>query len=98
MSDRNSGEIILAFILGGLVGAALGIIYAPSSGKETRRKLKDMGEDLTDKLENIGDDIKAKTTQIVSEGRDSILSNKERLEEAFEAGKRAFERKQQQNT
>ena len=95
MSERNSGEIILAFILGGLVGAALGVIYAPSTGKETRQKLKDMGEDLTDKLENIGDDIKSKTRQVVAESKDSIVSNKERLEEAFEAGKRAFERKQQ---
>lgn len=37
---KNSAGIIVAFLGGALVGAALGLLFAPESGEETRRKLK----------------------------------------------------------
>ncbi len=36
---KNSAGIIAAFLGGALVGAALGLLFAPESGEETRRKL-----------------------------------------------------------
>ena len=36
---KNSAGIIAAFVGGALVGAALGLLFAPESGEETRRKL-----------------------------------------------------------
>ena len=96
MADKNSSDVVLAFILGGMAGAILGILYAPLSGKETRQRITEMGEDLTDKMEDFSEEVKSKTKQMVNEGKDRILSNKERLEEAFEAGKKAFEKKQHQ--
>jgi len=36
---KNSSGIIAAFLGGALVGAALGLLFAPESGEETRRKL-----------------------------------------------------------
>jgi len=35
------GDNLLAFIGGAVIGAAAAILFAPSSGKETREKLKD---------------------------------------------------------
>lgn len=84
---------MLAFILGGIIGAAVGILYAPRAGKETRDKLKDLGEDLAEKIEDMGDDVKNKTKQMVAEGKEKIASSKERIEEVFEAGKKAFDKK-----
>lgn len=93
MAEKNSGEVMLAFILGGIIGAAVGMLYAPYAGKESRQKLKDLGEDLTDRLEDLGEEVKDKAKQAVAEGKDKIISSKERLEEAFEAGRKAFEKK-----
>lgn len=92
MSENNSGEVILALILGGIIGAAVGILYAPRSGKETREKLQDIGEDLVDKFEDVGEDVKSKTKRIVNEGKDRIIAQKEKIEDAFEAGKKAYEK------
>lgn len=36
-----------AFLLGGTIGAVIGLLYAPQSGEETRKVLTDKGQDLT---------------------------------------------------
>lgn len=92
MSENNSGEVILAFILGGIIGAVAGILYAPRSGKETRGKLIGMGEDFAEQFEDAAEDMSKKAKKIVSEGKEKVVSQKERLENAFEAGKKAFEK------
>ena len=81
MSDRSSGEVMLAFLLGGIVGACVGVLFAPSSGKETRKKLKDMAEDIGEKAEGMIGEGKDKMEEIVK-----ILLEKETIEkEEFDA-------------
>lgn len=47
MSDRGSG--FGAFLMGGLIGAAIGLLYAPRSGRETRQILVGEGEEMIDR-------------------------------------------------
>jgi len=101
MSEKNSAGITLAFILGGLIGAALGVLYAPSSGKETRKRIKNMTGDLIDDAGDFVEDVKEKTinavedakeklNSAVEDAKEKLNSKKERLEFAFEAGKKAY--------
>jgi gas vesicle protein len=39
----------LTFLIGGTIGAAIGLLYAPRSGEETRRLIKDESEEMVDK-------------------------------------------------
>ena len=48
MAER-SGDLLKGLIIGGLIGAALGILYAPKSGKETREDIAHKTEDLLNK-------------------------------------------------
>ena len=42
MSDKESGSSFIAgFIIGAIAGVAIGFLYAPKSGKETRAYLKE---------------------------------------------------------
>lgn len=79
MAENNSGESILAFLVGGLIGGALGVLLAPRKGSETR-------EMLTDWLE----EKREKTKSFVKEERDALLHKKEQIEAAWEAGKKAY--------
>jgi gas vesicle protein len=90
MSERNSGSILMAVILGGVVGAIAGILYAPRAGKETRKRLKYLGDDISEKLESLSGEVKDKTRHIIEEGREKVIEQKERIEEAIEAGRKAF--------
>jgi len=44
MSDNNgagTGTVLLAFLVGAIAGAAVALLYAPASGRETREYLGD---------------------------------------------------------
>ncbi len=45
MSDR-AGDFLKGLFIGGLVGAVIGILYAPKSGKETREEIGKKAEEL----------------------------------------------------
>jgi len=48
--DNSTGKTALALVVGIAAGAALGLLFAPRSGKETRAALRNKGEDLKDDM------------------------------------------------
>lgn len=48
--DNSTGKTALALVAGIAAGAALGLLFAPRSGKETRAALLKKGEDLQEDL------------------------------------------------
>ncbi|MCX5786735.1 MAG: YtxH domain-containing protein [Elusimicrobia bacterium] len=69
MSENRTGEVVSAFLLGGLIGAALGILFAPASGKETREKVGDWmdetKEKAKEKLAKLEEEIKHRKDQLL---------------------------------
>jgi gas vesicle protein len=45
MSNQIEG-FVKGIIIGGLIGAAIGILYAPQSGRKTRKDITDKAEEL----------------------------------------------------
>ncbi|MBI2837937.1 MAG: YtxH domain-containing protein [Acidobacteria bacterium] len=43
-------EVTLAFLLGSVVGAGLALLFAPASGEETRRKIRETSGRLKDRV------------------------------------------------
>jgi gas vesicle protein len=46
----SSGKVLLGMLTGVAVGTTLGILFAPNKGVDTRKKITNQGNDLTDSL------------------------------------------------
>lgn len=60
---KNTAGIIAAFLGGALVGAAIGLLLAPESGEETRKKIVEELEKMGIKLPKTEEDESATETQ-----------------------------------
>jgi gas vesicle protein len=91
----GSGSILLSFLLGGLVGAGVALLFAPRSGEETRRRIKELTEEVKDKAEGYVEQVKSKVTSTVEKGKDLFEEKKSIITTAVEAGKEAYEREKE---
>lgn len=56
--DNSLATTVMAFFAGALVGATAALILAPDSGRETRRKLSDLGEAAADDARVLAREVK----------------------------------------
>ena len=91
----SSGSVLLSFLLGGVVGAGLALLFAPQSGRETRQKIKDLTDDVREKSAEYVNQAKEKATSLVEEGKGYYDEKKSILKSAVEAGKEAYEKEKE---
>jgi gas vesicle protein len=83
-------NLFRGLIVGGIIGCAAGILFAPKSGKETRADICKSADDLYDKTRVRADKTLRKLEELVAEGLDLYAGEKERLKKSIEAGVEAF--------
>ena len=72
--DSDSSKAIVALLTGLAVGAVLGVLFAPSSGEETRSLISDKASDLTGDLKEKYQSVKEK----IVAGKDELADLKDR--------------------
>jgi len=59
MSDKDSGSsFAIGFLIGAIAGVAIGFLYAPKAGKETRTLLKEKASEFKEKAGEVSDKAK----------------------------------------
>ena len=92
-----------AFLVGGAVGAAVALLYAPKSGRETRkdivrtaRKIKKetahVVEDAIDSINDFTDDVKDKVSDVIEKGKDLSEGAKKEILRNLEHGQKSIEK------
>lgn len=105
VSDHSrdiSFSAVLGFVLGAVVGAGIGLLLAPGTGKETRRRIADAGGRLGDaarhageRMGNVardaGDRLESAARDRFDEARENVSDFKQDATSALAAGREAFE-------
>lgn len=95
MSNRT--DFVAGFILGGLLGTALALLFAPRTGEETRDRLTDSAEDLRDLARGRADEVMRKVRgtaeELTQRGRTKLDESASRLRDAVDRGREVFEEK-----
>jgi len=95
--DRGTSGILLSFMIGALSGAALAILFAPRSGRETRELLGERLRETADRSRKLGEQALEKGREIADDAsgyverqREALERRRDRLSAAVEAGRQAY--------
>jgi len=102
----NAAKIGGAILIGGLIGAAIALLYAPKSGRETRKDIAraarrannstvDLIEDTIDDVNDFVNDLREKAADIVDQGVDLSDKAKKEIIATLEQGQKAIEKQRQ---
>ena len=84
-TDEDSGASRLAwFLTGAIIGATVAILYAPSSGKDTRRYITDKTQQGKDAVVETSKDVAEASREMFERGRKLV----EDAAELFERGRK----------
>ena len=78
------------FFLGLGLGVAVGLLFAPKSGAETRELLLTKADEGKDYIRRRGEDLRDSTTDLFDRSKGALNRQKEQLAAAVEAGKQAY--------
>ena len=86
--DDNKG--LSYFLLGLGVGVAVGIVFAPTTGLETRGRIRTKALEGGDYLKRRTGDLRESAADMVDRGKNAVRSQREQLNAAVEAGRQAY--------
>ena len=100
--DEDYKKVALAFLIGGAVGAGIALLYAPQSGRDTRkdiaktaRRVKketvNLVEDAVDSINDFASDVKDKVSDIIDRGKDLSDDAKKEVLRNLEQGQKVIE-------
>jgi len=86
----RGGGGILWFLAGLGIGAAVGVLYAPKSGRETRDSILTAAEEGQNLVQERARKYKEQAQQWADRGKDVLSQQKDNIRSAFEAGRQAY--------
>jgi gas vesicle protein len=73
MYEEKTGlKMFVSFLTGAAIGAGLALLFAPQSGKETRKKIKDFSD-------KVGDEVKENAEKVGEKARTLYEGTKEKF-------------------
>lgn len=89
-NDSNNGSTLAALAIGLGIGFALGILYAPNTGRKTRAALAKKADRGITAIRDRADDIRSTAADLFEKGVDGIQSQKETIGRGLDQVKKAY--------
>lgn len=80
--ENHALNTALLMIVSGLVGATVALLFAPQSGKQTRRDIRKFGNKVVNRAEEFQTDLRERIDDFVEEVVDATSSGFEKTKEA----------------
>lgn len=87
MEDENR---ISYFFLGLGLGVAVGVLFAPKSGEETRELIRNKANEGADYMKRRGSELRDQTTDAIDRSKQTLQKHKDNLSAAMDAGRQAY--------
>ncbi len=91
MADDNNGQAFGWFLAGLGLGALVGVLYAPKSGRETREDLVSTAKDGTEYVRGRARVVAEQAGQLVEKGKSQATEYVSRGKEVVERGRAQWE-------
>ncbi len=82
--EMDSKTLGMGFLAGALVGAAVGVLYAPRAGKETRGIIKSKAEHTAEEAVHVAEYARDLAAERLEKAKSAVASAKRRAEEEAE--------------
>lgn len=104
----NTGGFLAGLLIGALAGAAAMLLFAPQSGEETRRQIRDRTMELRDtvgekydeavdtareRARHLGDEVRSRVDEVQHKGQELLEEQKNRVQAAVQAGRQSMKRR-----
>jgi gas vesicle protein len=86
--DDNKG--LPYFFLGLGIGVAVGMIFAPQAGAETRNLIRNRASEGGDYVRRRGSELREGAGELLERGKTAVNRQRDQLRGAVEAGKQAY--------
>ncbi len=87
MNSNQGFGFLIGFLLGGVTGATIALLWAPVSGEETREQIRSGGVALKQRGEDFGNDKTQQAQNMVKQGQKGVSDMQERTRLALEEQK-----------
>ncbi|OIP77023.1 MAG: gas vesicle protein [Oscillatoriales cyanobacterium CG2_30_44_21] len=94
--SNGAGKFFGGLLIGTAIGAVAGILFAPKSGKETRRALRSSAQDLPRLAEELGSNVQYQADRFTEQAQRTIDETVIRLQEALATGQEASRKLQEE--
>ena len=88
--ENNNGARFLCFLTGVSIGALVGVLFAPHSGRRTRELMVDQVGESREYLMRTGRTIRGQAADSVERGKEVLADQRDHLVAAVAAGKQAY--------
>lgn len=98
MTDNRAcslGAVGVAFVTGGLLGAAAALLLAPQSGRQSQEQLRGYARRAEESVHELADEATDIVGEALDKGREFIKDKQAVLSEAVEAGRTAMHRERE---
>ena len=88
--ENNDGAKFLYFLTGVGIGALVGVLFAPHSGKRTRELIADKAGESREYLMRKGREMCGQAADSVERGKEVLTEQRDHIVAAVAAGKQAY--------